>query len=456
MRCGCLGWRRRGTQVRGKKKAKQPNFVVIMADDMGFGDLALYGNPVIKTPNLNRMAREGLELTSFCTSPLCSPTRGMLMTGKYPPRTGLVNVTGPGSPVGLRDGDVTMAQALKKVGYRTAMCGKWHIGDFDTHAEFNPVKHGFDRFLGLPYSHDYNPVAGVPLYRGMEKIEQPVKYNLLTQRYTEEAISFLKEGGEAPFFLYVAHNMPHIPIGTSDAFKGHSRAGRYGDVIEEVDWSVGEILRTVKEMGKERETLVVFLSDNGPWVPMGETVYERGERGSKVVGDVGWAGLLRGWKGTTYEGGTRVPCVFHWPGVIEGGRVSAEMVSVLDLYGTMVPLAGGAVPKDFDGVDVLGFLKGAETSPRKEMFYYSSATLQGVRQGSWKLRVAKADGGGKDAALVTQLFNLDTDPSERFNRAKDMPELVASMGERMRVFDGEVKAGMQPLVAYRESVSPLD
>jgi arylsulfatase A-like enzyme len=471
-------------QIRASTK---PNLIVIMCDDMGFGDLQLYGNPVIRTPNINQMAREGTELTSFCASPLCSPTRGMLMTGRYPIRTGLVDVTGPGSPIGLSHEDATIAESLKRAGYRTAMFGKWHIGDFDTNPDFNPTKHGFDQFLGLPYSHDYNPPAGVPLYKNTEKVEQPVKFNLLTKRYTEEAIAFIKEKNDKPFFTYIAHNMPHIPIGTSDAFKGHSRAGRYGDVIEEIDWSVGEILTTVRESGKDRDTMIAFFSDNGPWAVMGEATYDRKERGDKRIGDVGWAGLLRGSKGTTYEGGTRVPCVFRWPGQIPAGRVSAELMSVMDIYGTFVPLAGGQVPNDrpFDGMDVSTFLKGAEKSPRTELFYYSSSTCQAVRQGEWKLRMAPEDapagrppaasqasnaGGGASGdrtqaasteqrlpqPLVTQLFNMDTDPSERFNLAKEESAVAEKLAARLQEFAKQAMASSRPLVAYRETVPPLD
>jgi arylsulfatase A-like enzyme len=452
--------------VLAKAPSTKPNFVIILCDDMGFADLAAFGNPVINTPNIDRLAQEGLKMTSFCVAPACSPTRGMLMTGKYPPRTGLINVTGPGSPVGVRPGDMTIAQALKLQGYRTAMFGKWHIGDFDTNPAFNPIEHGFDQFYGLPYSHDYNYPAGVPLYRNKEKIEQPVKYNLLTKRYTEEATKFIRERGKEPFFLYLAHNMPHIPVGTSPEFAGHSRAGRYGDVIEEIDWSVGEVLRVLKETGKEKDTVVVFTSDNGPWLAVGEDTYDHKERGSKEVGDVGWAGLLKGGKSSTYEGGVRVPTITRYPGVFPAGKTTAEMASVLDLYATFVSMAGGTIPanRKIDGVNITSLLKGGKTSPRQELFYYSSDTIQGVRQGSWKLRIAPvgADGvtrkayGATKGEMVTELYNLDTDPSERFDRAAKEPEIVAHLSTRMKEFDDALKATRLPLTAYLERVSQKD
>jgi arylsulfatase A-like enzyme len=429
-----------------------PNFVVILADDLGYADLHLNGNPVIQTPNIDRMAREGLQLTSFYTAPLCTPTRGMLLTSRYPPRTGLIDVTGPGSPQGIRPAEVTLAEALRARGYRTAMFGKWHIGDFDTNPAWNPTANGFDEFLGLPYSHDYNPPDGVPLYRNTTKVEQPVRYNLLTQRYTQEAIRFIRGANGRPFFVYLAHNMPHIPVGTSDAFKGHSRAGRYGDAIEEVDWSVGEILRTLADLGLDRNTIVVFQSDNGPWVNAAERLYDRGARGQKVEGDVGWSGLLRGSKGSTYEGGVRVPAVVRWPGTIPAGRVSADIVSVMDWFPTFVALAGGAIAPDHpvDGVDISAFLKGTGPDPRSEIFYYGGARIQAVRQGPWKLRIGppeppapfdRARAGAEGPRTLTELFNLDTDPGERFDVAAKHPDIVARLRARMEAFGSAVAAG---------------
>jgi arylsulfatase A-like enzyme len=485
--------------VQAASRAPRPNFVVVYCDDLGYADLSLNGHPTIRTPNIDQMAREGTQLTSFCAAPVCTPSRGMLLTGRYPTRTGLINVTGPGSPQGIRQGEITIADALKTQGYRTAMFGKWHIGDFDTNPAFNPTAHGFDTFLGLPYSHDYNPTAGVPLYRDTKKVEQPVVYNTLTQRYTEEAIRFMRASAGRPFFVELAHNMPHIPIGTSDRFKGHSRAGRYGDVIEEIDWSVGEVLRTVKQMGIDRKTVVVFTSDNGPWASTLLQTYDRKERGDKLPGDVGWSGLLRGSKGSTYEGGYRVPAVFRWPGTIPAGRVSADLACIMDLFPTFVGLAGGKAPADrpFDGVDIFPLLKGTAETPRKELFYFAGANIQAVRQGSWKLRIGPAEGAGRGAAQaagaqgaarggaaqtgagaegaaragaaqaaagrqgvavepVTELFNLDVDPSERINVAADRPDLVAQLQARIHAFQAELKASSRPPTAFIETVSAID
>jgi arylsulfatase A-like enzyme len=453
---------RAAPQQTGAPDAR-PNVIVVLADDMGYADLHLNGNPVIQTPNIDQMARDGLQLTSLYTAPLCTPTRGMLLTSRYPTRTGIINVTGPGSPQGIRSTEVTIADALRARGYRTAMFGKWHIGDFDTNPAWNPTAHGFDEFLGLPYSHDYNPPAGVPLYHDTTKVEQPVRYNLLTQRYTEETIRFIRAAGGRPFFVYLAHNMPHIPVGTSDAFKGHSRAGRYGDAIEEVDWSVGEIIRTLEELGLDRNTIMVFQSDNGPWVAAAERLYDRGDRGQKIEGDIGWPGLLRGSKGSTYEGGVRVPAIVRWPGTIPAGGVSADIVSVMDWFPTFVALAGGTISPDHavDGVDISAFLKGTGPDPRSEVFYYSGANIQAVRQGSWKLRVGPPEpaapfgptaaptrgtastdagrggrgrGAGSTVAPLTELFNVDTDPAERFNVAAAHPDIVARLQARMAAF----------------------
>jgi arylsulfatase A-like enzyme len=466
---------------RGAAPVTRPNFIVILADDMGYADLHVNGNPVIDTPNIDRMAREGLHLTSLYTAPVCTPTRGMLLTSRYPARTGLLVPTGPGSPAGIRNDEVTIAQALKAQGYRTAMFGKWHVGDFDTQPDFNPTRHGFDEFLGLPYSHDYNPPDGVPLYHNTEKVEQPVKYNLLTQRYTQEAIKFIRANRSQPFFVYVAHNLPHIPIGTSDQFKGHSRAGRYGDVIEEIDWSVGEILATVQQSGIDRNTLIVFMSDNGPWVVNAELRYDRHERGAKLQGDVGWPGMLRGSKGSTYEGGVRVPGIIRWPGTIAAGRTSADIVSALDLFPTFVGLTGGKVSPQHpvDGLDISRFLKSGGPSPRTDYFYFSGATIQALRQGPWKLRVGPAEDVGPRAgtpitaadqaaaargrdtsaatpALLVELFNVDVDPAERFNVAAEHADIVAQLRARMDAFGAALKASAPPASTFIERVSKID
>jgi arylsulfatase A-like enzyme len=416
-----------------------PNIVVFLTDDQGYGDLSSYGHPTIATPNLDRMAREGIRLTSFYAAPSCTPSRAQFLTGRYPVRSGELSPTGPGSPVGLPQQEVTIAEALKAQGYRTGMLGKWHLGDFASRPEFNPTAHGFDYFYGLPYSHDYRlpfvqNAPPVPLYRGLEEIERPVDEYTLTQRYTQEALRFIRESNGRPFFLYVAYNMPHLPVGVPAAFQGRSRAGRYGDTIEEIDWSVGQILDALEGQGLDRNTLAVFFSDNGPWA----NAMARSFQETQTLWDVGWAGLLRGTKGTTWEGGVRVPGIVRWPERIPAGQVSAEMASALDLFPTFVRLAGGTVPADrpMDGYDLLPLLSGQGPSPRRELFHYQGASLEAIRQGAWKLRLVPppARGSGAAPAAEPQLFDLDRDPGERFDVAGDHPDVVTRLLARLEEF----------------------
>ena len=410
----------------GQQSGPRPNFVVILVDDMGMGDLSLTGHPTIRTPHLDQMAREGLRFTSLYAAPVCTPARGMFMTSRYPVRTGLLWPTGPMDSSGIKSDEVTLPEALRTQGYRTAMFGKWHLGDFDADPAFNPTRHGFDRFLGIPYSHDYNPPKGVPLYRDTRLVEQPVVHSTMTKRFTEETVRFIRESVGRPFFIYLAHPMPHIPVASSEEFHGHSLAGRYGDAVEELDWSVGQLIAALKERHVDSNTVVVFMSDNGPWIDAGLQAYDRGERGVKSQGDVGWAGLLRGGKGSTWEGGVRVPGIVRWPGVVAGGRVSSEIVSILDWFPTFVRLAGGEMPNDrpIDGIDMTPLLRGTGPSPRTELLYFLRSTLEGVRDGEWKLRVA----GGP------QLFNLNTDPAERYSVASVYPDIVARLQAKMSAF----------------------
>ena len=419
----------------------RPNFVVFLTDDQGYADLSSYGHPTIDTPNIDRMAHEGIRLTSFYAAPSCTPSRAQFLTGRYPVRSGELVPTGPGSPVGLPQSEITLAEALKAQGYRTGMLGKWHLGDFPNHPEFNPTRHGFDYFLGLPYSHDYRApfvqdAPPVPLYRGLEEIEQPVDAYHLTQRYTEEALRFVRESSGRPFFLYVAYNMPHLPVGVPADFQGRSRAGRYGDAIEEIDWSVGQVLDALRTAGLDRNTVTVFFSDNGPWA----NATARSFQETQTLWDVGWAGLLRGTKGTTWEGGMRVPAIVRWPDGIPAGQVSAEMASELDLFPTFVHLAGGTVPEDrpMDGYDLLPLLKGAGPSPRHVLFYFQGARPEAVREDAWKLRVAALPGGRADAAPA-ELYNLDRDPGERLDVAKDHPDIVARLHARLEAFEASLR-----------------
>ena len=372
------------------------------------------------------MAREGIRLTSFYAAPSCSPSRAALLTGRYPPRTGVYRVLGPDDPGGIPSSEVLLPEALRARGYRTAAVGKWHLGS--SRKEHFPTENGFDEYFGLLYSNDMIPPwvetrRPLRLYRGAEAIEGAVDVSTLTARYTEEALRFIRENRERPFFLYLAHTMVHVPLGVSPEHRGKSRAGIYGDAVEEIDASAGRILDALAAEGLEERTLVVFTSDNGPWLGMPPRMIAGMVRREHA----GSAGLLRGAKGSTFEGGVRVPCIARWPGRIPPGLVSAEMASTMDLYATLLALAGAEVPRDraVDGVDLLPLLTGSASSPRPEFFYWSGKTLEAVREGPWKLRFPRGV-GAKDGALP-ELYHLEIDASERWDVAAEHPEVVARL-----------------------------
>ena len=432
-----------------------PNIVILFADDLGYGDLTCYGHPTIRTPNLDRLAQGGIRLTSFyVAAPACSPSRAALLTGRYPLRTGMHHVIGPDSERGMKLSEVTMADALKGQGYQTMAIGKWHIG----HAkpEFQPTARGFDHYYGLLYSHDMIPPwveteKPLQLYRDTEPVENPADTFTITRRYTEEAVRFI-QGATEPFFLYLAYNMPHLPVRTSEEFRGKSRADLYGDVIETIDWSSGQIMNTLQEKGVERNTIMVFSSDNGPWTNMPPRMLH----GGVEYWHSGSQSLLRGAKGTSYEGGMRVSGIIRWPARIPAGQVSADMASSLDLYSTFLEVAGAEVPSDrpVDGMNILSFLEGKSPSPREEFFYFTGMTLDAVRVGEWKLRMSTwahdfvrghaPEGGSasQDEPVVLELFNLERDPAEKWNVAEENPELVERLMERMRSFASEVEGAM--------------
>ncbi|MFB3902159.1 MAG: sulfatase [Acidobacteriota bacterium] len=392
---------------------EKPNFIVILADDLGYGDLGCFGHPTIRTPHLDRLATEGVKLTSFYAQPVCTPSRAALLTGRQPARSGLIGVIFPEFECGLPSSEITLAEALKKEGYRTAAIGKWHLGHHTP--DLLPTGQGFDEFFGLPYSNDMTPPwvpTDVPLQllRNTKPVEQAVALETLTERYTQETIGLIRRWKREPFFIYLAHTMPHQPLAVSDRFRGHSQRGLYGDVVESIDWGVGEILAALKEEKLDRQTLVIFTSDNGPWLHMNQ--------------DGGSAGLLREGKGTTYEGGVRVPFVSRWPGQLPPGHVSAGISSTMDIYTTLISLAGGQIPTDrvVDGKNIFPLLQGKGGSPHNTFFYYMGRAVQAVREGKWKLRVTKAQ--GKETA---ELFDLDVDPSERFDLSASFPEEVVRL-----------------------------
>lgn len=416
--------------------SRPPNFIILFADDMGYGDLACYGHPTLRTPNIDRLAAEGTRFTSFyAAAAVCTPSRVGLLTGRYPSRAGQPNNTGPDTIGGLPLSEILLPQLLKPRGYKTMAIGKWHLG-FQP-APYLPTSRGFDAWFGLPYSNDMIPPwvktdRPLHLYRNADMVERVTDQSNLTPRYTDEAIKFIKASKASPFFLYVPYAMPHLPVSVPKDRQGRSRAGHYGDVIETLDWSVGEILRTLKEEGLDQNTMVVFASDNGPWHDLPSRMLAEGvepwHTGSK--------GLLRGSKGTSYEGGPRVPGIVRWPGTVRPGQVSQDLASTLDLLPTILDAAQIPLPKDrvYDGKSLLPHLRDGQPSPRQEYFYHLGKVLEGVRQGPWKYRQGKQS--------PPELFHVDRDPAERYNVAPQNPDLVAKLAARLKAFAAEVHADL--------------
>ncbi len=402
--------------VPGGSANREPNIVIIYADDLGYGDLACFGHPTIATPNLDRMAADGMRFTGFYTAAsVCTPSRAALLTGRLPIRSGMCSdrnrVLFPDSHGGLPEREITVAQLLRGRGYATACVGKWHLGH---HPEFLPTRRGFDRYFGIPYSNDMKPC---PLMRGEETIEEPAVQETLTRRYTEEAVAFIERNRQHPFFLYFAHTFPHVPLFASSAFEDQSRRGLYGDVVEELDWSVGRILQALRDRGLAANTLVFFTSDNGPWLTM------------KLRG--GSAGLLRGGKGSTWEGGMRVPGIAWWPGTIEPGTVCRNMVSTLDLFPTAAALARAPLPTDraLDGWDMTPLLLARPGWERDVMFFYRGTRLMAARHGPWKAHFITQAGYGKGPSTFDPpaLYHVERDPSEKFDIADEHPEILAAI-----------------------------
>jgi arylsulfatase A-like enzyme len=371
-----------------------------------------------------------MRLTSFVTAVACVPSRTQLMTGRYLPRVHFNGSTGPGGKGGLPAGELTLAEALKAAGYRTHMVGKWHLGY--AKSEFLPIHQGFDTWYGLPYSNDHEPPwvrtdEPLGLFRGDRMIEYPVRQDTLTARYTTEAIRHIENRLEQPFFIYLAYSMPHLPLHVSERFRGTAYSGLYGDVVQELDWSVGEVLAALRRGGLADNTIVFFASDNGPWLDLPPRMLQGGNQ----PWHVGSAGPLRGSKGTSYEGGARVPAIFRWPARIAPAQTSAELVGMPDVYRTLIVAAGADLPDHLlDGHDLTQFLTGeTDRSPRNEYFYFLRR-LEAVRVGDWKLRAVDAE---------VELFNLRLDPGERINRATDEPDIVAALGRRMEEIAQDVR-----------------
>lgn len=404
-------------------------------DDLGYGDLGCYGSAVNDTPDIDRLASEGIRFTDFyMASPVCSPSRGAMLTGCYPRRIGFGTFEGrsvlfPGQPLGLNPNEITIATLLRSAGYATKLVGKWHCGD---QKEFLPTRHGFDSYYGLPYSNDMGIQAPeavfppLPLMRDDEVIQEQPDQAGLIERYVEECIRFIRENQQRPFFLYLAHMHVHVPHYAPQSFIRKSRNGRYGAAVACVDWAAGTIMHELDRLGLADDTVVVFTSDNG----------------SRVQGEGGSNGVLRGHKGTTWEGGQRVPCIVRWPGHIKAGISSDKLVTAMDLYPTFAEMAGVALPDDrtIDGRNILPLLMDGEAdSPHAAFFYYSGDTLEAVRDARWKLHFRK----GREA--FSGLYDLREDPSESTNAIDEHPEVVECLrllAEECREDIGDAASGM--------------
>ncbi len=437
-----------------------PNFIIIFTDDLGYGDLGVYGHPSIKTPHLDRMANEGQKWTNFyAAASVCTPSRASVLTGRLSVRNGMSShkrrVLFPDSKYGLPPAEITLAEQLKRAGYRTACIGKWHLGH---KKDYLPTNHGFDYYFGIPYSNDMDrdhPLEwdeywkqpdsliktehfNVPLLRNNDIIERPANQNTISKRYAEETIAFIKQHRENPFFIYLAHSMPHIPLFVSEDFEGHSSRGLYGDVIEEIDQGVGDILKTLEQEGLHNNTIVVFTSDNGPWL----TFKQNG----------GSAGLLRAGKGTTWEGGMRVPGIFWGPGNIRPGVIH-DIGSTLDLFTTFCSMAGIDMPDDriVDGVDLSETLISGKPGNRNTLLYYRGTDIYAVRYGDFKAHfITEGEYGGfgeKEIHQTPILYNISVDPAETMDIAGEHPDILEEIDRIVRLHKSKLIIGPDQLDA---------
>jgi len=415
-----------------------PNFIIIYADDMGYGDITTYGNPSIRTPRLDRMATEGARLTNFLIPAcVCTPSRAALLSGCYPKRLSLhEHVLFPYSRHGINEKEELLPELLKEKGYATAIFGKWHLGHQEA---FLPLQHGFDRYLGIPFSNDMsrtemikrgndNYLYDLPLISGNDTIELNPDQSLFTGMFTDAAIEFISENRNRPFFVYIPHPMPHIPIYASDDFAGKSPAGLYGDVIEEIDYNTGKILDALVEYGIDENTMVIFSSDNGPWLSF------------KTHG--GSAGALRGGKQSNWEGGHRVPCIIRWPARINEGTLITSQVTNMDILPTIMNIINGRLPVNkIDGQDIGGLLTGSGNMPEPYPFLYYSTegVASGIRAGDYKY--VKIDD-------EEYLFDIDIDFREKFNLIEDMPEKAEEMKEMLEDIDEEIETEQREAGKY--------
>lgn len=419
-------------------KAEKPtNFVLIYIDDMGYGDIALTGAIGYTTPNLDKMAANGMFFSRYyAPQAVCSASRAGLLTGCYPNRVGFRGALDHTAKTGINAEEETIAEVLKKRGYTTAAFGKWHLGH---HKQFLPTNNGFDEFFGIPYSNDMWPnhptnknyYPPLPLIEGEKVVKTNPDQSQFTTEFTERTIQFIQKNKTKPFFVYLAHPMPHVPLFVSNKFKGKSQQGLYGDVMMEIDWSVGQIMQTLKELNLEENTLMIFTSDNGPWLNYGN--------------HAGNSGGLREGKGTTFEGGQRVPCLMMWKGVISPGTVNNYLVAGMDIFPTIASIAGAPLPqKKIDGVNILSLLKGKNVEPPRKSFYYyyRNNNLEAVQDGYWKLvfphkgrtyigfepgKDGNPGGTNENSEVVAGLYDLRRDPGEQYNVIEFYPDIVQKL-----------------------------
>ncbi|WP_392348759.1 sulfatase [uncultured Polaribacter sp.] len=398
---------------------QKPNIVYIFADDLGYGDLSCYGAKDINTPNIDQIAKQGIKFTEFYSaSSVCSPSRAALLTGRYPQRMGINTVFFPESFTGIPDTEITIPEILKEKGYATGIVGKWHLGH---HYQYLPLQQGFDEYFGIPYSNDMESVVYM---RGNEVESYKVKQQYITKTYTKEAQKFITKNKDNSFFLYIAHSMPHVPLYASEEFIGTSKRGLYGDVVQELDWSVGQILKSLREHGILENTLIVFSSDNGPWLAMKE--------------DGGSAGDLREGKTFTFDGGMKVPTVAMWKNRIPQGIINTEVASQMDWFPTIANITGSSIPKGLviDGLDISKVLTNKGNRKNSDLLFLDGKQLQGYRSGQWKVKLPyKGFRGNKWKQFVkahdTLLFNLNTDPGEKNNLFEKYPEKAKEILKEM-------------------------